>query len=229
MAAEVEQIYRQIAGTMAFGDLAFGGDSHAREVADRAIGPVRDLYENGNNIFAVLEERFVDSGMTCERFLDHRKYRRLLQSRANMVVLLLGGNDLDSLTVKHQQVLNLQRVMFNQLTAEHKIVYICENPTRFSKRTVGLDFDIYKAERQKLAREQLRMFGGRFIPLPSYCFNQANFVAQKHRRYGMEYVHLNSLCYTKIAQACVDHIKADLAGRKSPPSDPKLQLLTYND
>ena len=75
--------------------------------------------------------------MTSAKFKDHAIYYRLKQSRANIVVLLVRGNDLDSLTVKHEPVINLHRDMINELTAQNKIVYTCENPTRFSLRTEG--------------------------------------------------------------------------------------------
>ena len=223
---EVDLLYLQMTRVLAGGSMAFGGDSHGREVAQRVGGPNRDHWENGYDTFSVLEPSYVEGGMTCSNYLGHMKYEQLLESTATIVIILCGGNDLDSLTVKAEHVINWHKELFNQLTARHKIVYICENPTRFSVRTPGLDYEVFKAQRQKLAREDLKVFGNRFIPLPSYCFNKENFEAKHHRKYGVEYVHLTDNCYERIATAVTDHIRDDLKCNKSPPSDPKLQLLT---
>ena len=223
---EVVLVYRQISKWLAFGKMAWAGDSHSREIGVRSIAPIKDIYQcYGKDGFRVSDQQFVRGGMTASGCLNDPVFGSLIESDSHIVALLCGGNDLDSLDVGHEDVARWHQELFNELTKHHKIVYIVENPTRFSVRTSGLTVSDYQLKSESLAAADAEMFGNRFIPLKPYCFERSNFEAKKHFKYGMEYVHLKEEFYSLIAKDVVDHIRDDLLGNKSPPKHPTLLRL----
>ena len=225
-AREIDLLYEQCARNLAFGIFASAGDSHAVKLDEKAKQLLDELRQNGSEMFGYTNEIFSKGGLKSESYFEHELYSRLKRSEANIIVLMLGGNDLDSDRISHVDVLKHHIRLFNELTDQFKIVYICELPARFSVRTTGLTVDQYKKQRKTLFNQQFKRFENRLIPLPSQCFNEENFQKQYNHNRGMwEIVHLKDEFYRYMAIAVLEHIKQDLANRSSLPLKEKISVV----
>ena len=225
-AREIDLLYEQCARNSAFGIFASAGDSHAVKMGEKAKELLEELRQNGSELFGYTNEIFAKGGMKSESFFEHELYSGLKRSDANIVCILVGGNDLDSNQISHVDVLKNQIRLFNELTEMFKIVYICELPSRFSVRTPGLSVKQYKRERKALVHQQLKKFKNRLIQLPSQCFNEENYHSQYNQHRKMyEVVHLKDEFYRYLATAVLEHIKKDLATRSSLPLAEKISVV----
>ena len=221
----IDLLYEQIARNTEFGIVGFAGDSHVTRVAGRCIKIFQEPQSKGRKSFRYTNAIYAKGGLNCEGWFN-MFYSSLLDSQTNVVIMLIGGNDLDTQGTNHVDVLNRQIKLFNQITAIPMIVYLCELPARFSVRTPGLTVDQYKSERKKLVSKQIDIFKNRLIQLPSQFFNIDNFQKQKNeRRQCDEYVHLKDDFYEYLATAIVQHITVDFTNRKSPPLQEKISIV----
>ena len=227
MALNADENYNSISEVLARGFIALAGDSHAREVSgwmrplreDNDYGGLRLHQNNGN------EQGFVRGGITSFQYYQSAWYNQLKVSSANLIALLIGGNDIDSEhPQKPEDVYKEIIKMYNELTALGKIVFIIESPRRFTVRVSSLDNDdqekqnlaylAYEKRRKRLALLLSRGFKGRFISLPSCFFN---FVCFK-KQWGNQYVHLKDEYYRELADLIFKQLQKDLSERKTLPS-----------
>ena len=227
MAFHANDNYLYISEVLARGFIALAGDSHAREVSgwmrplreDNDYGGLR-LHQNNGNV-----QGFVRGGMTSFQYYQSVLYEQLKVSSANLIALLIGGNDLDSEHPQTPESVYKEIIkMYKELTALGKIVYIIESPKRFTVRVSSLDnhdkekqnlaYLAYEKRRKRLAFLLSRGFKGRFIALPSIFFNFGSFKKQ----WGNQYVHLKDEYYRELADLIFKQIQKDLSERKTLPS-----------
>ena len=154
-------------------------------------------------------------GMTTADFLISTQYQNLKVSPANIVILLLGGNDLDS-DEKPEQVCKEIYTIYKELRLLGKSVFVCESPKRYSTRVC--EFELYEQKRKCLSRLLSRALKNRFITLPSNFFDQDCFKSRFSPQWGMEYVHLKQNYYDELGHLVLKHIQMDLINRSSLPS-----------
>ena len=221
----IEQLYLQLSSNSMFGTIAFGGDSQAVRTDAEAKLLLELWYENARDLFGWDRKIYAVGGMTHASYLGHQLYMQLKASDSNIVCLMIGGNDIDSATFNRKETINASITMFNELTSAMKIVYVCEIPGRFSCRTPGLTPSAYNKERRAIRNKLQQCFRGRYIGLPSYCFNRDNFDSQYNQSKGMwEYVHLKKPFYSRIACSILEYIRDDLLKRESIPATKKIDL-----
>ena len=133
MAHVANDVYLNISEVLSKGFIALAGDSHAREVSqwmrrlleDNIYGGLR-LHETNGHV-----QGFVRGGMTSLQYYHSVLYIQLKVSSANIIVFIIGDNDLDG---EHPQtpesVYIILIKMYNELTALGKIVFIIESPKK---------------------------------------------------------------------------------------------------
>ena len=183
MANLANDVYINITQVLSNGFIAIAGDSHAREVGCR-MRPLRDennygglqLYQSVGHA-----QGFVQGGMTAFQFYNSMYYEQLKVCSANIVVIILGGNDLDSDQPQTPEDVYQKLIkIYQELTARGKIVFIVESPKRFSVRVSSLDkhdeekqnlaYRAYEKRRKRLSYLLVSGFKARFIALSSNFF-----------------------------------------------------------
>ena len=183
MANLANDVYNNITQVLSNGFIAIAGDSHAREVSWR-MRPLRD--ENNYGGLQLHQsvghaQGFVRGGMTSFQFYNSVYYEQLKVCSENIVVIILGGNDLDSDQPQTPESVYQKLIkIYQELTARGKIVFIVESPKRFSVRVSSLDkhdeekqnlaYRAYEKRRKRLSYLLARGFKARFIALPSFLF-----------------------------------------------------------
>ena len=199
MANLANDVYNNITQVLSNGFIAIAGDSHAREVS-RRMRPLRD--ENNYGGLQLHQsvghaQGFVRGGMTSFQFYNSVYYEQLKVCSANIVVFILGGNDLDSDHPQTPESVYKQLIqLYQELTALGKIVFIVESPKCFTVRVSSLDnhdkekqnlaYLAYEKRRKRLAFLLARGLKARFVALPSILYNFGSFKKQC----GNQYVHL---------------------------------------
>ena len=145
MANLTNDVYINITQVLSNGFIAIAGDSHAREVGCR----MRPLLDENNYGGLQLHQSvghvghaqgIVQGGMTAFQFYNSMYYEQLKVCSANIVVIILGGNDLDSDQPQTPEDVYQKLIkIYQELTARGKIVFIVESPKRFSVRVSSLD------------------------------------------------------------------------------------------
>ena len=131
------------------------------------------LHQNNGNV-----QGFVRGGMTSFQYYQSVLYEQLKVSSANLIALLIGGNDLDSEHPQTPESVYKEIIkMYKELTALGKIVYTIEPLKGFTVRVSSLDnhdkekqnlaYLAYEKRRKRLAYLLARGFKARFIALPS--------------------------------------------------------------
>ena len=228
MANLANDVYINITQVLSNGFIAIAGDSHAREVSWR-MRPLRD--ENNYGGLQLHQsvghaQGFVQGGMTSFQFYNSVYYEQLKVCSANIVVIILGGNDLDSDQPQTPESVYQQLIqLYQELTALGKIVFIVESPKRFTVRVSSLDkhdeekqnlaYLAYEKRRKRLAYLLVRGFKARFIALPSNFFKNSSFKKQR----GNSYVHLKAEYYMDLADLIFKVIEKDFSEVKTLPSN----------
>ena len=103
--------------------VAIGGDSHGREIADQMYGLIgRNRYEGGVRLSSRFN--FCRGGMILMNFQRDGLFSNLRNCPARIILLHLGGNDLDmESTRESRDVINDLLLLIVDLEREGKIVY----------------------------------------------------------------------------------------------------------
>ena len=230
MANLANDVYINITQVLSNGFIAIAGDSHAREVGCR-MRPLRDENNYGGlqlhqSVGHVGHARgFVQGGMTAFQFYNSMYYEQLKVCSANIVVIILGGNDLDSDQPKTPEDVYQKLIkIYQELTARGKIVFMVESPKRYSVRVSSQDehdeekqnlaYCAYEKRRKRLSYLLARGFKARFIALPSNYFKNSSFKKQR----GNSYVHLKAEYYMELADLIFKMIEKDFSQVKILPS-----------
>ena len=151
---------------------------------------------------------------------DHR-FHNLRSSSARIVLLALGGNDLDQeYNRDRRDVIHDLLLLIIDLERRGKIVYVIGIPWRHSSR--HQDEDEMRAKISYINRKLKQIIHHRLISLPSRCYPKRSFERSFYRpRNGPikeEYVHLFPEIYTYAARKILERLNDDLRGKHSPPS-----------
>ena len=228
MAYLANDVYLNISQVFSRGFIALAGDSHAREVS-RWMRPLREennygglrLHQSNGHV-----QGFVRGGLTSFEYYNSVFYEELKVSSANIIVFIIGGNDLDSDHPQTPESVYKQIIqLYQELTALGKIVFIVESPKRFTVRVSSLDnhdkekqnlaYLAYEKRRKRLAYLLARGFKARFIALPSNFFKDSTFKKQ----WGNKYVHLKDEYYMDLADLIFKVIEKDFSEVKTLPSN----------
>ena len=228
MANLANDVYNNITQVLSNGFIAIAGDSHAREVS-RRMRPLRD--ENNYGGLQLHQsvghaQGFVRGGMTSFQFYNSVYYEQLKVCSANIVVIILGGNDLDSDQPQTPESVYKQLIqLYQELTALGKIVFIVESPKRLTVTVSSLDkhdeekqnlaYLAYEKRRKRLSYLLAHGFKARFIALPSNYFKNSSFKKQR----GNSYVHLKPEYYMELADVIFKMIEKDFSQVKILPSN----------
>ena len=179
--------------------LAFGGDSHMRNI----MRAVDDLLREGNyqNLQIHPNGRKASGGATFESYFNYQ-HQDLLNCSAAVVLVSVGGNDADC--VRSPATIDIlrdnARRTIEQLEASGKTVYFCEFPRRFSVRTRGLRIEEWKNLSNTFHRFLRRQFSRQFIHFPAggHYRQRGNFRADG--------VHLLDERYRSYAEHILRHV-----------------------
>ena len=160
-------------------------------------------------------------------FNDNGLVNEIKASSANVIVLSLGGNDLDAERPNgmedpygpRKKILMDILALFRELENAGKTVFVLQLPNRYSTRVVETYDEYNQASKYINSKLKKTCLFGRQIAIPSNYFNKSVYEGQWNRKlHKMEYVHFNDQTYNDIATGCFDHILQDLRLRSSPPS-----------
>ena len=158
-------------------------------------------------------------GDESECYASDHLFHGLKLSEANIVVIEMGGNDLDDISIpcRHlcRQVLSNILWMCRELQRLGKQAYVVHIPTRFSTREK--DLDQYRADVKYVNDRLWKLLHNRCICLRRSFFQKGAFEEWKHLLKGKqvtEYVHLTTENYALFAS-----VLDDLTLAKSKPSN----------
>ena len=150
-----------------------GGDSHGRNICDAIISMLGyNRYNEGVRLANPCN--FAVGGKRAMSYMGDAMFLRLRGCSAPIIVLELGGNDLDMedsrpwTTVVHDLL-----TLFVELSREGKIVYIVGLPWRHSSR--WQDVPLMKRKIQDINRRLKRDLNTRFIAIPPPCYPITSF------------------------------------------------------
>ena len=192
--------------------LAIGGDSHARNIKDKMYDIMGyDSYKDG--VRFSIRFNFAQGGMRAMEYERSQLFNQLRSCSASIVILHMGGNDLDMITRRERGdvVLDLL-LLFVNLEHVGKIVYVVGLPTRHS--SWHQDLGTMQSNIKFVNKKLKEILIGRFIALPGPCFPITSFV---HTSRG-DIVHLRDEIYTIAAEHILESLNKDLSGVHTPPS-----------
>ena len=207
--------------------LAIGGNSHGRKLSGELWSILARGHEGG--LYLYLENgrfnNFCQGGVTVPRYENHYLFRQLLDSNANVALLELGGNDLDSPDpVDSRQVMSNLLALFRELESRGKVVYVLSLPFRFTVRNPTVCSVVAYNKKVNYINKRLRyILKGRLIRIPSTLYKESVF----HESHG-EKVHFMDPHYATTAYECIFHIIRDLNERLSPPGTYRTRLSEEN-
>ena len=214
--------YNEVCANLAHARLAVGGDSHARKMAvamEQLIG--RGNFEGGISLNRPFN--FAQGGMQLMNYVNDWNYNSLKRCSADVVLLFLGGNDLDMIRPRERRdVLHDFLMLFIELESLGKVVYIVGIPNRWSQRHQNL-----REMQAKISyiNQRLRyIIKGRYIALPTFTYREDSF--ERLFRPGKppgppireERVHLLEENYTAVAQHVLQKVNHNLRSRWTEPN-----------
>ena len=218
----MDQRYLDLCENVANWWIALGGDSHGRNMCDAMADLIGDgSYEGGVRL--ARDYNFADGGRRAMSFFGDPMFYQLRRCSAPIVLLHLGGNDLDMETNRHwRSVVHDLLTLFVDLSRGGKIVYIVGLPFRHSRRfqDVRMMQDKIKLINRRLKRD----IGTRFIALPPPCFDIRSFRRSWYKplrngRWFEERVHLLPYYYSMAADHVLFRLNMDLRNQLSPQAD----------
>ena len=233
-----DTVYQRVCLQLSHARLAVGGDSHARNTVWKIEGILgTQQYRGGLSTLRGNRglEHFAVGGVTAARYIHSAQFNSLKNCSAEVVLLHLGGNDLDARLVSElERRTSRRKVMRDILTLIRelenlgKVVYFLEIPTRFSRRERRTVEEMQ--EDVKYCNFRLKkLLKGRFIPLPCACFKVGAFHRSFYNRprdnmIMEERVHFLDEVYQQIAHHVLQKIDSDMVAMKTPPSKIQLRL-----
>ena len=206
--------------------ISIGGDSHGRNFANAMVDLIGySRYEGGVRLASNFN--FASGGKRAMEFHGDPLFSNLRMCSAQIVLLHLGGNDLDMVNSRPwEAVVHDLLSMFVDLERRGKIVYIVGLPFRHSSR--HQDVGLMKENIKHINKKLKKTIKTRFIQLPTYCFpltayTRSFYQRRNHRnqpfgRYMEERVHLEPDLYKQAAEHILWRLNMDLQGKRSPPS-----------
>ena len=192
--------------------LAIGGDSHARNIKDKMYDIMGyGSFENGVRLS--IRYHFAQGGMRAMEYERSELFNQLRSCSASIVLLHMGGNDLDMIARRERGdvVLDLLQLFVN-LERVGKIVYVVGVPTRHSRR--HQDLSLMQRNITFINKKLKEILIGRFIALPGPCFPIGSFVVTSRG----EMVHFRDEIYTIATRHILERLNRDLSGVQTPPS-----------
>ena len=196
--------------------IGIGGDSHGR----RLFLAIQSIFMAVASCFRIFRECFGISGGRAELYSGTQEFITLRRSICRIVVICIGGNDLDSCTrpVKSPRMIADDIInLFLELTCSGKVVYFVGLPRRYTHRHVTAEeYELIRSSVDTKLRRQLK---SRYILLPAELLVQGAYRVEQ-RSYGRPsmQVHLTNPNYTLLANVVWDKILDDLQHQKSKPS-----------
>ena len=214
--------YNEVCANLAHARLAVGGDSHARRMAvamEQLIG--RGNFEGGITLNRPFN--FTQGGMQLMNYFNDGNYNSLKRCSADVVLLFLGGNDLDMIRPRERRdVLHDFLMLFIELESLGKVVYIVGIPNRWSRRHQNLH-DM-QANISYINQRLKYIIKGRFIALPTFTYRADSF-ERVFRHVGPpgppireERVHLLEENYPVVAQHVLQKVDRNLRSRWTEPN-----------
>ena len=213
-----ESNYDAVCENGASWDFALGGDSHGRNML-ATMASILGGRRFDNGVGLANDFNFADGGRRAINFRGDALFNMLRNCNASIVLLHLGGNDLDMPNGRPwQSVVRDLLTLFVDLERAGKICFIVALPCRHSTR--HQDLREMKTNIKAVNRKLKRVLERRFIPIPSALYDISAFEPSRFRRHGVEvteYVHLKPWAYRTAALQVLDRLNRDLRGRTSPP------------
>ena len=161
--------------------------------------------------------------MRASAYASDHLFHGLKLSEANIVVIQVGGNDLDDISIPSRQlcrqVLSNIFWMCRELQRLGKQAYVVMITTRYSTREK--DLDQYKKDVKYVNDRLWRSLHNRCIRLRGGFFQKEAFEEWRHMLNGRqvtEFVHLKTENYARLASDILIHVLDDLKFAKSKPS-----------
>ena len=207
-----DQLYQDLCDNVDQWVIAMGGDSHGRNICDAMFTMLGyDRYDEGVRLAHPCN--FAVGGRRAMSYMGDPMFLRLRGSLAPIIVLELGGNDLDmELSRPWTTVVVDILTLFSELSRAGKIVYIVGLPWRHSSR--WQDVPLMKSKIQHINRKLKRDLNTRFIAIPPPCYPIASFAVSARG----ERVHLRPEFYEMAADRILFRINMDLHNRRTPTS-----------
>ena len=229
-----DQIFNRLRGLWNHATLCIGGDSHARKLGEAIYREIHwDHFEGGVRLLPGSFNMGV-GGATCSSYKSHAAYESLKYSNADIVLLTIGGNDLDlpRVTRDGRAVICDILSMFTELEDRGMVVFVVSIPTRYSKRNKdpaqGEETEEAMRKKIRYMNKTLRMIlKGRLITLPAAVYQQNAFHRSFYKRpngKGMEeFVHFEEHNYNLCARRVLQRLNSELttgspSGELSAPS-----------
>ena len=196
--------------------LAIGGDSHARNISRKMRSIMGYGSYKGGVRLNIGFDNFAQGGLLAMEYERSDLFHQLRECSARIVLLHMGGNDLDMITRRERGdvVLDLLE-LFVELEQHGKIVYVVGVPNRHSKRNLEVEDLATMQNNIKFINKKLKeILIGRFIALPPPCFPIASFAVTARG----ERVHFRDDIYTVATKHILERLNMDLSGVHTPPS-----------
>ena len=187
------------------------GDSHACRMFDQSR-----FTRHCRSRYMTLASNLAVGGMTMDRYGRQLEVAR--SHRAEVVLLLIGGNDMDQPIVEspYDTAAKIFRAMLD-LEDCGKLVYIVQCPTRF--RTRNREVLTLQRHIRTLNATLRHKIGSRFIRL----------LQEHHRRafFDDAGIHLRMGEYTRLMRKALYYIRVDIRRARCPPSNYRSRLIAY--
>ena len=202
--------------------ISLGGDSHCRNICRAMVDMIGyQRYQGGVRL--ARNFNFAEGGKRAMGFHGDPLFYDLRRGSAQIVLLHLGGNDLDMATNRPwEAVVHDLLSLFVDLERRGKIVYIVGLPSRHSTR--HQDLRLMQQKISRINKKLKRTIRTRFIALPPSCFPITSYERRWYRprgqpngRHREERVHLFPENYREAADHILFRLNMDLRGRLSPP------------
>ena len=200
--------------------LALGGDSHGSRLGSAMRGLIGQGRFDGG-VWLNRGFNFCQGGMQAMRYQRDQRFDRLRSCSARIILLALGGNDLDQRYRRDRRdVIHDLLLLIVDLERRGKIVYVIGIPWRHSSRRQN--GDVMRSKISYINRKLKQIIHHRLIALPSRCYPRRSFERSFFRPDNgpirEEYVHLLPEMYICAARHILSRLNQDLRGRHSPPS-----------